>query len=313
MGLVLDIVPNHQGIGGPENPWWWDVLKHGRQSPYAHHFDIDWDLPDPGRRGKVLLPVLEHDLAQALERRELAIVREEGELLLRYFDHRFPLNPASLAESGLSLASAPMAIRDDTPVLERLLSRQHYELIDWRDGDRRLNYRRFFTIADLAGLRVELPRVFDDTHQRILDWHRRGLLDGLRIDHPDGLRDPESYLERLSQSAPGAWIVVEKILMTGEQLPPRWPVAGTTGYDFLGRVNALLVDPEGESAVDRVLRRVHRRAGAIRALVREKKRWILRERLATEVSRLARLASRLAARDGRGQVLHRGAIAGSDD
>ncbi len=246
MGLVLDIVPNHQGVGGPENPWWWDVLKHGRQSSFAQHFDIDWDRPDPGRRGKVLLPVLAHDLAQALERRELFLAREEGELLLRYFDHRFPLNPVSLTESGLSTSSAPAAIRDDTPALERLLSRQHYELIGWRDGDRRLNYRRFFTIADLAGLRVELPRVFDDTHQLILDWHRRGLLDGLRIDHPDGLREPQAYLERLSQSAPGAWMVVEKILMTEEQLPQKWPVAGTTGYDFLGRVNALLVDPEGE-------------------------------------------------------------------
>ena len=300
MGLVLDIVPNHQGIGGPENPWWWDVLKHGRQSRFARHFDIDWDSPDPRWRNKVLLPVLGDEVERVLERRELTVVREGNEMRLRYFDRQFPVNPASLPESGSAAESVLAAVRDDPRAMEGLLARQHYAVVHWRLGDEHLNYRRFFTITDLVGVCVEVPQVFADTHQRILDWHRRGLLDGLRVDHPDGLRDPRTYLERLSQAAPGAWITVEKILEPGEELPGEWPVAGTTGYDFLGRLAGLFIDPAGEAPLTDFYAEFTDEPTRFAALVREKKRWILRERLAAEVTRLTRLLEVVAAGDNRG-------------
>ena len=300
MGLVLDIVPNHSGIGGPENPWWWDVLKHGRQSRFASYFDIDWDSPDPRLRGKVLLPVLGDEVERVLERRELKVVWEGNEMHLRYFDHQFPVNPESLPESGSAAESGLAAVRDDPRAMEGLLAQQHYPVVHWRQGDKQLNYRRFFTITDLAGVCVEVPQVFADTHHRILDWHRRGLLDGLRVDHPDGLRDPRTYLERLSQAAPGAWIMVEKILEPGEDLPGEWPVAGTTGYDFLGRLAGLFIDPAGEVPLTDFYAEFTGEPTRFAALVREKKRWILQERLAAEVTRLTRLLEVVAARHDRG-------------
>ena len=308
MGLVLDIVPNHQGIGGRENPWWWDVLKHGRQSRFADYFDIDWESPDARRHGKVLLPVLGDTLERVLERRELAVAREAGEVVVRYFDRRFPVNPLSLLEFGASSEIRLEEMHGDGQALDRLLSRQHYELAWWRQGDTDLNYRRFFTITDLVGMRVELPQVFAHTHQLILDWHRRGMLDGLRVDHPDGLRDPGAYLEQLSRSAPRAWIVVEKILEPGEELPSEWPVAGTTGYDFLGRLTAMFVDPAGERPLTDYYARFTGEVTEFATLVREKKRWILRERLGAEVARLTRILSGVISGDDQGLAFTTGEL-----
>ncbi len=194
LGLVLDLVPNHMGVAdAAAAPWWWDVLRHGRASAHADAFDIDWEFGG----GKVRIPVLgsPDDVA------ELKVV--DGEL--HYYENRFPIAPGT--ESG-------------TP--QEIHARQNYELVDWRRADSDLNYRRFFAINTLAGLRVEDPAIFEATHRLVLELVREGAVDGLRIDHPDGLADPGGYLGRLAEQTAGSWVVVEKILEPGEQLPDDW-------------------------------------------------------------------------------------------
>ncbi|HEX2134067.1 MAG TPA: malto-oligosyltrehalose synthase [Actinophytocola sp.] len=218
LGFVVDLVPNHMSVEVPAaNPWWWDVLTHGRQSPYAHYFDIDWS------RGPILLPILGDDsTAGTLELRD-------GRLA--YHEHEFPLAPGT--ENG-------------TP--DEVHERQHYRLVHWRRGNAELTYRRFFDITSLAAVRVEDPAVFDATHAEVLRWLRAGEVDGLRIDHPDGLADPGGYFARL-RAAADCWLVVEKILAAGEELPASWPVHGTTGYDALRQLCGVFVDPGGEAAL----------------------------------------------------------------
>jgi len=288
MGLVLDIVPNHMAAA-PENPWWWDVLRNGRLSRFADYFDIEWDVPSPQLRGKVLLPVLGDELDRVLDRGELKVDGEHAEVTVRYFDHRFPVSPESAQASGNFEAGAIAEFNSKRQAMAEFLERQHYRLAFWRHGDTQLNYRRFFTITHLAGVRVELPQVFADTHRHILDWHQRGMIHGLRVDHPDGLRDPQDYLSQLRKAAPGAWIVVEKILEPGEELPDDWPVDGTTGYDYLARVGELFIDPTGEKPLMEFYAAFTGEPTDYAELVREKKRWILRHQLATEMERLVRL------------------------
>ncbi|WP_046468222.1 malto-oligosyltrehalose synthase [Allosalinactinospora lopnorensis] len=222
MGVVVDIVPNHMSVAEPAaNPWWWGVLRHGRDSHYARCFDIDWE------QGPILIPVLADegdDGAAAL--RQLTIA--DG--CLTYHEHRFPLAPGSHRPG------------DDPGEVHR---RQHYRLVSWRRGAAELNYRRFFDISGLAAVRVEDPDVFLSSHAEILRWAERGELDGLRIDHVDGLSDPGGYLRRLRETF-GGWIVVEKILAPGDTPPASWPVAGTTGYDALLDVCGVFVDPAAE-------------------------------------------------------------------
>jgi (1->4)-alpha-D-glucan 1-alpha-D-glucosylmutase len=221
LGLVVDIVPNHMGVAdAAANGWWWDVLHLGPQSAYARYFDIDWS------RGRLLLPVL-GDAPDELDHLQV----RDGEL--RYYDHRFPL--AVGTGSG-----TPRQVHDH----------QHYELVSWRRANDELNYRRFFAVSTLAGVRVEVPEVFDATHREILAWAADGEVDGIRVDHPDGLADPTGYLTRLATAGPSTWLIVEKILETGEALPVGWPVAGTTGYDALTTVDGVFVDSAAESAFD---------------------------------------------------------------
>jgi (1->4)-alpha-D-glucan 1-alpha-D-glucosylmutase len=233
MGLVLDIVPNHMAIT-EENRWWWDVLEHGRASQFAACFDIEW-----GPRNAVVLPVLPDDDSGALH-----LVADGDRALVAVGDRRFPLAP----ESRPPLTEIA-AINADSDRFDALLAAQHYRLASWRAGFDDLNYRRFFDINGLIGLRVEDPAVFEATHRLILGWVGEGLVDGLRVDHPDGLRDPAAYLARLRAAAPEAWIVVEKILSGDERLPADWPVDGTTGYRFANLATGLFVDPAGEAAM----------------------------------------------------------------
>jgi (1->4)-alpha-D-glucan 1-alpha-D-glucosylmutase len=217
LGLVVDIVPNHLGVAVPAlNPAWWSLLRDGPASPYASWFDVDWS------RGRIVVPILGDGHGPA----QLSIVDNE----LRYFEHRYPLAPGTLGGSP-----------------EQVHARQHYELVSWRRANTELNYRRFFAIADLAAVRVERPEVFAAMHAEILRWCEAGWVSGLRVDHPDGLRDPAGYLRRLRAAAPGAWLVVEKVLEAGEELPD-WPVHGTTGYEALREVCGVFVDPAGRRA-----------------------------------------------------------------
>ena len=235
MGLLLDIVPNHQAAT-PENPAWRDVLRRGRGSPFARWFDIDWQAAD----GRVVLPVLDDLYGHVLARGDLRVEPQDASWAVRYRDLVLP--------ATLPPGTAPGEVH-------AVLEAQPYRLAWWGVAQEGLNYRRFFDIADLAGVRVEDPEVFAATHALVADLVARGLVTGLRVDHVDGLADPTGYLARLRALAPGAYLVVEKVLGPGERVPPAWPVAGTTGYELLNDLTALLADPSG---VDAVLDRYHR-------------------------------------------------------
>mgnify|MGYP001170027266 FL=1 len=223
LGVVADIVPNHMSVVRADaNPWWWDVLAHGRESVYAHYFDIDFDA------GPILIPVLGDDGDGG--KAALAELSIDGDSLV-YHDKRYPLAPGTHAPG-------------DT--VEQVHERQHYRLVSWRRGNGELTYRRFFDVSELAAVRVEDPEVFEATHAEVLRWAAQGRLDGLRVDHVDGLTDPGGYLRRLAERFDG-WIVVEKILAPRESLPRSWPVAGTTGYDALRQVCGVFVDPSAEA------------------------------------------------------------------
>ncbi|UKA74304.1 malto-oligosyltrehalose synthase [Arthrobacter sp. FW306-07-I] len=265
MGVLVDIVPNHVGVATPvQNPWWWSLLKEGRESPYAEAFDVDWDLGG----GKVRLPMLGSD--DDLDKLEV----KDGEL--RYYDHRFPL-----AEGTYSEGDSPQDVH----------SRQHYQLMDWRRADAELNYRRFFAVTTLAGIRVEVPSVFEKAHAEVGRWFTEGLVDGLRVDHPDGLADPAGYLRWLKDLSGGAYVLVEKILEPGEELPQDFACEGTTGYDALADVDRVFVDPAGQpelDALDASLRGTSEPADYAE-MIRGTKRMIADGILRSEVLRLARL------------------------
>jgi (1->4)-alpha-D-glucan 1-alpha-D-glucosylmutase len=305
MGLVLDIVPNHMGICGRHNAWWWDVLQNGRNSRFAAYFDIDWESPDPRQHGKVLTPVLGDAYGHVLARKELRMVRERGEVLLAYFENRFPVAPNTVGDPEAD-PEALEKLNADPDALDAAIQKQHYRLADWHLGDAALNYRRFFNIWSLAGIRIEDPRVFGAAHALLLRWYAKGWIDGFRVDHPDGLRDPTEYLERLHAAAPDGWIVAEKILQPGESMPEDWPVAGTTGYEFMRRVIGLFVDPAGEKPLTDLYVDFTGEPTDYGAVVREKQRLVLRNLLEAEVNWLTRILLRIAARHWRYRDLAEG-------
>ncbi len=188
-----------------------------------------------------------------------------------------------------AIDAAVARLNADPDALDALVEQQNYRLALWRTASRDLGYRRFFDIKDLAGLRVEVPEVFAATHALPIAWVERGWVHGLRIDHPDGLRDPAEYFARLREACPDAWIVAEKILEPGEQLPPDWPIAGTTGYDFLNLAGGLFVDSRGEAALTRLHEEVTGQPHDFAELARAAKRQVLDELLGSEVNRLVSL------------------------
>ncbi|MFH8466103.1 malto-oligosyltrehalose synthase [Streptomyces sp. NPDC017991] len=270
LGLVLDIVPNHMAMSPRHNRPLWEVLREGPDSPYARWFDIDW----AAQGGRVLLPVLGQPVGA--ETGDLVV---DGDVL-RYHDHAFPLRAGT--------AELP---------LPELLDAQWYRLAWWRLARTELNYRRFFSISELIGVRVEDPEVFDATHGKILQLLDEEVVDGLRIDHPDGLADPDAYLRRLHEATGGRWTVVEKILADGEPLPAAWPVAGTTGYDALRHIDGVLTDPAGAGELLGQYRRFAApqadRGGVWEATVRRAAYKVVHHELAAEVDRLTREADRL--------------------
>jgi len=269
MGLVVDIVPNHVGVDKPEqNGWWWDVLRHGRSSAYAAFFDIDWDLDVQGR---IVLPVLGSD-------DDVADLKVDGDLL-RLGDLALPIAPGTGDGTGA-----------------RVHDRQHYRLVGWRNGV--CGYRRFFSITSLAGLRQEDRAVFDASHAEVARWFTEGLVDGVRIDHPDGLSDPCGYLAWLRELlGPKAWIVIEKILAVDEALEPTLPVAGTTGYDVLREVGGVFVDPDGESALTALIGSAGVDYQAMPTMLAELKIHAATDTLASELRRLRRSIAATAGTD----------------
>lgn len=261
LGVLVDIVPNHMGVATPaKNAWWWDVLTHGRASRYAGAFDIDWDFG----AGRLRIPVLGDP--DALD--ELTV---EGDELV-YSDNRYPIAPGTA---------------DDGADARTVHDRQHYELVHWRRADDDLNYRRFFAVNTLAGIRVELPETFEASHRAIVGWVRDGHVDGLRIDHPDGLADPKGYLDALAAATGGRYVLVEKILEGDEPLPEDWATAGTTGYDALGDFDRVLIDPAGEGPLTLLAARLDGPTDWKR-LIHDTKREVADGILRAEVLRLVR-------------------------
>ena len=344
MGLILDIVPNHMAVGGHDNAWWLDVLEWGRASPYAAFFDIDFDPPDAALRGKVLAPFLGDSYGACLQGGEivLRVHPDSGALDAWYHDHRFPIRPQDYADvlpsvvrpaGGCIDRTAAAAIRrivqdaarrnpatiatdlarfsaDTTQGAARLhalLERQHYRLAWWRTAAEEINWRRFFDINTLAGLRVERPRVFAATHALIFRLYAQGLIDGVRVDHVDGLGAPRAYcrklrrrLSALTASRPAAaghappLIWVEKILASDETLPRDWLTDGTTGYDFMDQVGALLHDPAGAASLTRTWTGWTGRPADFRQEEHAARRQILRDVLRSELNAAATALLRVA-------------------
>ncbi len=358
MGLVLDIVPNHMGVGGADNDWWLDVLEWGRGAEHAEYFDIDWDPPDASLRGRMLAPFLGSPYGDCLNNKELTLQfdPQDGRFFVGYYSHRFPINPRDypsilLTEGGpleeparafgemsttsretmrreAEIARAalcspdyakPIAecLRGYDPATEigrerlhRLLERQNFRLAWWRAATDEINWRRFFDVNGLAGVRQEVPAVFDATHRTILRLYAEGLIDGVRIDHVDGLADPRGYCRKLRRQleaahalrpaelrthAAGLWI--EKILAPQETLSGDWLTDGTTGYDFMNDVSALLHDPAGETPVTGIWMSFTGRPGNFEGEAVPAKRQILRESLSSELFSTAAALYRVARRD----------------
>ena len=269
MGIIVDIVPNHVGVDDPrQNAWWWDVLLHGRESEYATYFDIDFGA-DNGVDGKIAIPVL----GSASDVGELTIDRSEDAPLLAFYEHRFPI--------------AEGTDGDDAQVVH---DRQAYRLVGWSDG--LIGYRRFFSVNGLAGIRQEDLDVFTDSHRQVASWVEDDLIDGLRVDHPDGLADPAGYLTELrGLLGPDRWLVIEKILADGEPLDESLPVDGTTGYDALAAVGGVFVDPEGVhalTALSQVRSGIAFDSESLHETELELKTGVARGDLSPEVRRLAR-------------------------
>jgi (1->4)-alpha-D-glucan 1-alpha-D-glucosylmutase len=357
MGLILDIVPNHMGVGGAENAWWLDVLEWGRASPYADFFDIDWDPPDGTLRGRMLAPFLGAPYGEALRQGDIKLEFDprDGRIVAQYFDNRFPINPRDyaailLTESGAveeaarafgdlpadrdgmrrAAAEAREMLRrpELAPVinaalshyrpttqagcdmLHRLLDRQNFRLASWRAASDEINWRRFFDVNALAGIRAELPHVFEATHSTIFRLYADGLIDGVRIDHVDGLADPRAYLRKLRRrmesegerrpaelykGEPLIW--VEKILATHERLPQDWLTTGTTGYDFMNEAAAVLHDPDGEDEMTRIWVQATGRPAEFADEAVPARRQILRESLSSELYATSVALHRIARRD----------------
>ncbi|WP_421594494.1 malto-oligosyltrehalose synthase [Shinella sp. M27] len=325
MGLILDIVPNHMAAS-LENPWWRSIVAWGAESVFARHFDIDWSQ-------RLTLPFLAKGFAEELadDTIRLAIEPQHDAIALAYHDTFYPLHPQAcqtlLQEAGITVPlshpstdpqgnkalsavlfdpAARSALENHLGALSALPDRitaihaaQPWKLTDWKTASRHLSYRRFFEIAGLAGLRVEDPAVFDDSHRLTLDLVRDGIVDGLRIDHVDGLADPAGYLERLRAAVgPDVYIVVEKILEKHEPFAPDWPVAGATGYEFIAALADVLVDEqEGGRLAAAFLplkNEEHRNGYAEEA--KASKQQMLTENFEGEMHRLAALAKGIADR-----------------
>lgn len=260
LGMILDIVPNHVGLHSPANPWWWDTLRDGPSGRYGRHLDIRW-TDGPHGQPTVLVPHLGAPLDDELNGDDLHLghatadeAPERTGYRIVYHEHAWPVRPGSLEAMGLDPADVPATlqrVRTDRALLRTLLEHQHYRLAFWRRANEELDYRRFFDVTTLGAVRIEDPDVFADAHQAVLPRLSDGTVDGLRIDHPDGLRDPVGYLRQLRDAAgPDAWIVVEKVLERGEQRRTDWPIDGTVGYAVADLILGAHVDPAAGPVLD---------------------------------------------------------------
>ena len=361
IGLILDFVPNHMGVGHADNQWWLDVLEWGPKSPYAAFFDIAWDTSPYGMKGTVLLPILGCSYGDALQNGEIKLVynAEQGSFSIWYYEHHLPVRAnrygdilrtvvnaaaaadtaagkglleaanrfpdpnapsreesaafkaqiaavpgaAAVIEPGLSAYRASADDPAQVLALHRLLERQHYRLAYWRVSVSEINYRRFFDVNDLAGLRVEDAKAFAAIHPLVAKLLEQGRLHGIRLDHIDGLYDPAQYCRRLQRLTRAAvapsktpvYVVMEKILADREPCPRFAGVAGTTGYEWLNLISRVLLNAEGIEPLDRVWREVTGETRSLAEIVADAKILILENHLNSEFTVLARMLARIAA------------------
>jgi (1->4)-alpha-D-glucan 1-alpha-D-glucosylmutase len=305
MGLILDIVPNHMATH-PENAWWWSVLTHGAQSPHADWFDIDWRSPVPDLYGKILTPFLGQPYGEALDSGHILLIYDAGKRAFHIEAHGtpYPVAPGSLTDENVPvgpteartiLAEHDVATEAGRAMLHALLERQHYRLAWWRTAPEEINWRRFFEVSELAGVCVEHPAVFDAVHALTFRLYEEGMIDGVRVDHVDGLADPIRYcrrlraeLERRSVQRPGnlagdePYLVIEKILAHDEVLDGRWSVHGTTGYDFMAQVQALLHDANGAEPLTRMWQEISGDERPPQRILRDAKRLMLQRHFPAE-------------------------------
>jgi len=418
MGLILDYVPNHMGVGTGTNPWWQDVLMNGRSSEYSGFFDIDWNPLREDTHGKVLLPILGGAYGEVLERGELKLLYEDDRFGIVYYETRLPVDPqtvplifeplregresnspregqdiadlftivngfgnlpphdtddpefaaqrgreapelyrrlallcrrspmiAALVEDAVRVCNGRPGQPRSFDCLHRLLEAQAYRVAHWRVSAEEINYRRFFDINDLVGVRMENPQVFAETHRLLRRLLADGIVDGLRIDHPDGLLNPAQYFTRLQMlyaasqyggpeprgtaatngieiemqqafgehdwigQLPPMFVAVEKILEPGEHLPREWPVDGTVGYDFLNLLNGIFVDRRNERAFTNLFRRFTGWTTEVSALIYASKKLVLNSAMAGELMVLTHLLGEISGTDRRARDFTRKALA----
>ena len=289
IGLILDIVPNHMAAS-LENAWWRDVIEYGESSRYANHFDIDWTR-------RLTLPFLGDSFENVLENGELSIKAhpQTGHPALAYYDSFYPLTPASWqdrADEVLAMTEAK--------AIAALHEQQPWRLISWRDARSELSYRRFFEITGLVGVRVEDEAVFADSHRLILELVRSGAVSGLRVDHVDGLADPQGYLRQLRQATgPDCYITVEKILAEGENIPDDWPISGTTGYEFIAALSHALVDDSQIDTLHLAYEATTGQRNDVEGGLRVARELMVDRNFAGEFARLLKLATQIAGSEHR--------------
>jgi len=345
MGWLQDIVPNHM-VFSTENPWVLDLLEKGKNSAYYHHFDINWQHPDPQHRGKVMMPFLGSTLGEVIKNREINLGLGASGLHFAYYDNHFPasidtyfriLSPVlekvnehkEAAEfhsllQGLQNIEATVqkdgqpykkqlfalvqqhqhlqeiiqnhldSVNNEPETLQALLDAQHFRLAYWKETEHTINYRRFFTVNDLICLNMNREAVFEDYHRFIGELIEKNMVQGLRVDHIDGLLDPVNYLQKLREFAgDNTYLVVEKILEHDETLPEEWPIQGTTGYDFLAMVNRLLTNSQRAEKLVDFYQTIHAQQYDYEELVYLKKMFILLHRMGGELDNLLHLAQEL--------------------
>lgn len=298
MGILLDFVPNHMGVGGAHNTLWLDVLKHGAASRYADWFDIDWQSGRPGVAGKLLVPFLGTSLHEAIASGAIELRWDGADFAVWAYDtHKLPVRPQDTAEL-LALHGSPhaaIAAYGTSQALLDLIATQHWRPAHFATAAAEINYRRFFVNSELAGISIDREDVLNHAHALIFSLIENGIVDGLRIDHVDGLRDPTGYLQTLRQRTPRPiHLFVEKILAPHEYIRADWPVDGTTGYEAGAQLTRLLTQPAGEEAVAALYESVVGPRPAQHEEAYRCKLRVMDNELLAELTRLARDTARLA-------------------
>lgn len=289
MSWLQDIVPNHMAFH-PGNKWLMDVLEHGKQSRFADFFDIDWE--SKVHDGKVMVPFLGASAEKAIKNGELILAHSDGRIVLRYYDSSYPVNKESILELIPNLEELPdlEQLNQDKALLQKIANAQHYHLCHWQETDKKINFRRFFTINGLICINIQDEQVFNEYHRLVKSLTEEGIISGLRIDHIDGLYDPGKYLHDLQELTGGdTYVVVEKILQPDESLPKHWPVQGNSGYDFLALVNNLLTNPKHEQHFTSFYQQITGSSSPVSQQIREKKAHILYDHMGGELENLYQL------------------------